>query len=137
MSASKSKYEHREILNFSTGKVTKNSILRSLRKADFIQEYYNESGISLVYVNNEIKIGMYKICFDLNVVDKAKKLKQYGKFGIYIYEGKSFLPIDLDKDSRFRSQPWIHDNRENKLTMSRLTDIILYCKRLDKLKSFL
>lgn len=134
MSAIKSKYECKEILDFSVGKITKSSILKSLRQADFVQKYYNKNGVGLTYVENEIVVGMYKIHLLLRFNNEAKKLRQYGKFQVIICDNQI---IDLSKDFRFKSQSWVKLNKKNKLTISNLVDIILYCKKLDKLKIFL
>lgn len=135
MSAIKSKYEHKTILDFSDKKVTRNSIQKSLRQAEFIQTYYENSGVSLTYIDNEIIVGMYKIRLFLDVVDGAKKLRDYGRFQISIQGGSKW--INLTRDSRFKSQTWIKSNENNQLNISHLVDIILHCQRLDKLKSFL
>lgn len=134
MSAIKSKYECKEILDFSVGKITKNSVLKSLRQADFIQKYHSKSGAGLTYVENEIVVGMYKIHLLLRFNSDAKKLRQYGKFQVVICDNQI---IDLTKDFRFKSQIWVKPNKKNKLTITNLVDIILYCKKLDKLKIFL
>lgn len=135
MSAIKSTYERKTILDFTDKKITKNYILKSLREANIIQTYYGGRGNGLTYIDNEIGVGMYHIHLSLNMIDGATKLREYGKFKISIKEGGKL--INLSSDSRFKSQDWVKLNQNNKLKISDLINIIIYCKRLDNLKYFL
>lgn len=139
MSAIKSKYGHITILDFSKNKITKTSVRKSIRNANFFQSRYSEGGISFDFIDNEIDVGTYKIRIFLDITREGKKLRDYGRFYISIYEQSvsACKIINLSKDSRFKYQYWVDYNSKEKLNISHLTDAILHCKRLDSLKAFL
>jgi hypothetical protein len=139
MSAIRSKHEVKTILDFSDVKNTQIYIKQSLKTAEFNQIHYHDNGIGVVYVDHEIQVGMYKITLLLNCSRDAKLLKDYGRFSITIseYEQGSRKSIDLKRDRRFKHQSWIDYNENEQLNISKLTDIIIYCNRLNRLKSFL
>jgi hypothetical protein len=136
MSVGKGKLESRTILDFSRSKISKNYIknsLRSVKLSDF-NLYEN----TITYINNEIKIGMYNI--RLHFIDRApiyqdkRPLKDCGKFNINIREAKSEEDINLSRDKRFKDQYWLGDES---MKINTLTDVIMYCSRLNDLKPFL
>jgi len=67
------------------------------------------------------------------------KLKDYGDFEVRVSDtsDRKTTSINLKKDSRFSNQYWVSKNFFGKLRIKHLVDIILYCRRLDKLKAFL
>lgn len=141
MSLIRNKLEHRTILDFSKGKVSENSVKQALRQADVL-ELTNSTEVRKLIVNR-IKVGMYMIYLrfsDMDTSGNRKRLKQYGKFSIHIYEedrsGSRSL-INLNSDSRFKSQYWTSINRNSGFLMKNLADVIIHCDRLNHLKAFL
>lgn len=140
MSAIRSKHKLK-VLDFSDESVTKNIIKQALNSNEFIAIFCDDNGIDLPYYTDyEIKIGIYNITLflDYSKSKNAKLLKDYGKFGISINEStsKGIRWINLSKDVRFKNQKWVTNNSKYKLSISKLLEIILYCKRLNNLKSF-
>lgn len=138
MTLIRSKRENITILDFSSGKVSKNKIKQSLRNIRVV-DVYNQDTKILTIPDNYIKVGMYNIKLILSgryIPDKSSKhLREYGCFQVSILEANE--PINLKKDGRFKSQYWIKLNSNNVLRLPNLTDIIYYCHRLNKLKLFL
>jgi len=132
MSLCKLQYEYRTILDFSEKNVSRNLVRTSLTKTEVLGLHNIES--ELMYIENEIKIGMYRIRLLLSKLD-AKHLREYGSFKIKIYQADSC--INLHRDKRFNIQPWVDKNEENNLRVKDLVDVILYCNRLNNLSSFL
>lgn len=138
MTLIRSKRENITILDFSSGKVSKNKIKQSLRNIKIV-DVYNQDTKVLTITDNYIKVGMYNIKLmlptDYNPNKSSKHLRDFGCFQVGIFESNQ--QINLQKDKRFSSQYWIKPNRNNTLRLPNLTDIIYYCYRLNKLKLFL
>lgn len=138
MTLIRSKRENITILDFSSGKVSKNKIKQSLRNIKTV-DVYNQDTKILTVTDNHIKVGMYNIKLilptDYSPNKSSKHLREYGSFQVVIFE--SGKPINLQKDGRFKNQYWIKPNSKNDLRIPNLTDIIYYCHRLNKLKLFL
>ena len=136
MTVMKTKSELRTILDFSTGKCSKNYIRNSLRNCSITNLCENENERTLYF--NEIKIGMYSIMLLLPFDSSTKwnKLRDYGDFEVKIYDSKTSA-IDLKKDGRFNNQYWVHKNCFGQLRIKHLVDIITYCYRLNNLNAFL
>ena len=119
----------------------KHEYKRTLNSVDIVPLYQLETNRSfikeMICIENEIKVGMYKICVVLSPAVQRltnHKLKDFGDFTIQIYElGKE---INLKRDNRFRDQYWVQKNNSG-LKVIDLTDIVCYCNRLDCLKAFL
>jgi hypothetical protein len=143
MSLVKAKQEARAILDFSKGKISKNSIKESLRKTEVVEVCSHEDG-GYVMIDNYIKVGMYKIHLTMNGIPTPDKtrLKDYGCFRVAIYETNSKVS-KLDKhinekhDKRFKDQYWVKLNCQGKLRIKNLVDVIIFTNRLDKLRMFL
>lgn len=111
--------EHKTILDFSDGKVSKNHIMNKLKTADFLEFKYSDKGLR-TYLNYDIKVGIYTIFVDLfHTQSCARKLKDYDRFNIRILEGNK--EIDACEDSN----------------PSRLADAIVLCSKKNVLKAFL
>jgi len=141
MSVNKVKHEYKTILDFSNQNLNKITVKRTLNSVDIVPLYQLETNRSfikeMICIENEIKVGMYKICVVLSPAVQRltnHKLKDFGDFTIQIYElGKE---INLKRDNRFRDQYWVQKNNSG-LKVIDLTDIVCYCNRLDCLKAFL
>lgn len=133
----KYKTNNKTILNFSAGKISKNKLRKALSTAKFIPSIYNDSGIHISYVDNEIIIGMYKIRILFNWNKEGLFLRNYGGFQIRIYQGDDNQEIDLNQDLRFKSEIWNYSNNRFKLKIKHLTEIIIHCQKLNNLKAFL
>ena len=135
MTAIKITTEHKTILDFSDGKVSRNQVINRIRTADFI-EFRSGDRDSRTYLSYDIKIGIYTIYIDLlHTKSCAKKLKDYGSFCIRIYEGNK--EINLKRDTRFTSESWVKLNHSFKLRVPHLVEAIMFCNRLNNLKAFL
>lgn len=143
MTAIKSKQESRVILDFTNQKYTKKYIKKSLTTAEVLEILEPENLENIVFIENNILIGMYRIHLlfsSLDATASRHKLKDYGKFKIAIFERCSRnreKQILLKKDKRFKSQNWVDKNFNYKLGIRDLTDIICLCQKMDHLKAFL
>lgn len=131
------------ILDFSDKKITKNYIQQILRNTEF--HYFDPTDRKILLISS-IKIGTYKIdlIFDSNKRDNGYKLRNYGKFVCQIsncYKNSILTSyIDIKNDKRFNNvllnrtyaRSYISDVKINTLIK-----LILHCKRLDNLNSFL
>ncbi len=127
--------ETRTILDFSKSNVSKNLVRKSLRQAEVVAQTRLHD--SLICIENYIRVGMYDISLLLMPYPNKKRLKDYGRFAISIREAGKNHPISLSRDRRFKNQYWINPNRKTELLVKNLTDIIIHCNRLDKMKIFL
>jgi hypothetical protein len=134
MSVFKSKYEARTILDFSEGKVSKNSIKQSLRRVEVRHCSENVNGY-VTFFNNNIKVGMYSIRLVLysGPKDNSTKIKQYKKFLISVIENKATQEINIKRDARFCHKTWTTENP----SVEEMADLIQYCKRLNDMRGFL
>lgn len=134
MSVFKGKYENRTILDFSDGKVSKNSIKQSLRKVEVRHCSESVNGY-VTFFNNEIKVGMYSIRITLigSLNDNHTKFKQYKKFFIRVIENKTVQEVNIKHDTRFCHKIWATENA----SVKEMADLIYYCKRLNDVRIFL
>lgn len=138
MSVIKGVQQHRTVLDFSKGKVSKNLVKQALRRAEILEMVSSQN--TTVFIENSIQVGMYSIVLRFpyeGVYPDKSRLKDYGKFGVTIHEVGSNCAINLSKDKRFKNQYWVSPNKDFNLLMKNLTDIVVYCSRLDKMKMFL
>jgi hypothetical protein len=135
MTAIRAREEHRTLLDFSNGKYSKTKIKHLLQHC-YVSTW--EEGRSDVYIENDIKVGMYTIQLHLSLFSwtPSNKLKEFGDFGVSIFDSEKHC-IDLKKDKRFRGQYWIENNETGHLRGKQLVDIINHCKRLDRLRAYL
>lgn len=143
MSLVKGKQEWNTILDVSRRpRVSKNYVVNALRKADVLE--LQPAGSSLNMVENDIRIGMYriKLCFaDMDSSRPRQRLRQYGGFKVTIFEGKegdeqSYKYIPIHSDRRFHGQYWLSSVSKYNVRMKTLVDIVMHCARLNKLKAF-
>jgi hypothetical protein len=144
MSVNKVKHEYKIILDFTNKKLSKTEVKRSLSDIEIAALYKSEENNllddQLICVENEIKVGMYKISIVLPPAiqrNTSHKLKDFGTFRVQIFEdGKVCREINLKRDGRFKEQYWTQKNNCG-LKVKDLTDIICHCNRLDNLKAFI
>ena len=139
MSAIKSRREHQIILDFSDNKITKSFIQQALRTTRFSQFYYQSGSVGLVFIDHEIKIGNYIIELVLDRCNNASMLRDYGRFSVNIWEtinDELKMKINLMRDNKFKITSWAELADKNRLNMGHLTQIILHCKRLSRLKCY-
>jgi len=134
--------EIKTILDFSKGRVTRNRIRQSLRKAEVIEQIQSNKG--LTFRENWIEVGMYKI----NIIPYAisteprRRLREYGGIAINILEALNHEKnhhrlIHPHDDERFKDQYWTDLTKNYKVRIKHLVDIIYHCHKLDKLRVFL
>ena len=159
MSVHNIKYEYRTILDFSQEKVSKVNIRKKLSIVEVVdieipyqknREGYIKitDGSDLIYIRNEIQIGMYRVrllvssryCTKNGYSYKrdTHNLRDYGGFKVKIFQigSRSTYEIDLDRDIIFKKNGWRKKNMNNKLRISDLADIILHCHRLHNLRAY-
>ncbi len=140
MSLIKGKQEFRTILDFSKDKVSKNMIKRALRDVEVRELVPIPDSESYNFVENNIRIGMYQVRLFFSSVDAdvtRTQLKEYGGFRIAIYERKRKTLQNISLNHKlFKNQYWVPLNKDYNIRMTNLTDIIMYLKRLDDLKTF-
>ena len=141
MSLINGRQEYRTILDFSKQKISKTKVKRALSRADVIEIERDAGNNSYNFIENEINVGMYQIrlSFYSLSTEKRTKLKEYGGFSVVLYEKlrENKRYIDLSYDERFKDQYWVKPNKDYKIRMKNLIDIIMYTQRLDKLKMLL
>lgn len=141
MTAIKARIENRIILDFSSGKCSKNKIKQALRQCEFTHCERDAKPNEVIVYHNFIKVGMYNILLYLFLDGSSNKgkLRQFGDFEVMIWEAdvNSFSAINLKKDSRFNNQYWLPKNTFGQLRITHLIDIIAHCYRLNKLRAFL
>jgi hypothetical protein len=139
MTAIKAKSELRTILDFSTGKCSKNRIKQALRKCPVVS-LEEGNGECTLYLN-EIRVGMYTVVLLLPFDSSPKwtKLRDYGDFEVKVYDSRDpkASAINLKKDPRFKNQYWVNKNFFGQLRIKHLVDIIAHCYRLNNLRAFL
>lgn len=140
MTAIKATSQCRTILDFSSGKCSKNRIRQSLRTCDIISLEEKEKH-RIIFYHNQIKVGMYYITLVLpfDSSEKWKKLRDYGDFEIVITDSDSpkISGLNLKRDPRFKDQYWAYKNTFGQLRIKHLIDIIAHCHRLNGLRAFL
>ena len=135
MSLIKGQRQTHTILDFSDPNISKNKIKESLRILNIVHTCFNKKQLTIF--DNFIKVGAYNIKLVLheNYDSKPKKLKQFGRFQIRLFEQEK--EINLIKDYRFKGQSWVKDNTNHQLKIRDLVNGIVYCSKLNKLKLFL
>lgn len=139
MTAIKAKVEDRTVLDFSTGKFSKNKIKQTLNKCEVIcAKTADDDHNDWTLFDNHIKIGMYDILLIIpwDCPQTWNRLKQYNDFEIEISESNGKI-INLKNDGRFKGQEWVKCNSFGNLKPKHLTDIIAYTIRLNKLSAFI
>lgn len=139
MTAIRSHEEPRTVLDFSQGKSSKNKIKQALTDCTLASLVEDQDYEVTLYLN-QIKVGMYSIVLQLPYdLEGTRKLKDFKDFEISIYDSEDVRTsrINLKKDPRFKDQYWVPLNFFGKLKVKHLTDVVVYCQRLDRLKAFL
>lgn len=136
MSASKVKHESNIILNLQSWGISKNKVTKILRHT--VLPECKVKGSHIVYFDNRIEVGMYRIDLILDQLKSGNHLKDYGRFSVKIFEKvrEGYEEIRIKRDDRFSDCIWLHNNEQHRLTISDLTEIILRCAELDRLKLF-
>ena len=139
MTAIRSHEEPRTVLDFSYGKSSRNKIKKALDNCHLASLEATEENEVTLYINS-IKVGMYTIKIQLPYdLEGSRKLKDFKDFEIAIYDtvDPKAKRIDLKRDPRFRNQEWIQHNSFGNFKIKHMVDVVLHCKRLDRLKAFL
>jgi hypothetical protein len=136
MSAIKSKQESKIILNFSDKKLSKKYINDCLKQVEIISSYYCDKLDHLVFRDNDILIGMYKIRLSLLDIFSNNQNNQF-KITIFERTAQGDKEISLSRDLRFKCSNWIQSNNNYKLKTKNLVDAIYLCNKLDNLKLYL
>lgn len=142
MSAIKSKHESHVVLRFENINISKKEVTNFLNKAIVADISHNKNFNDIVFINNDILVGIYKIRLSFKSATSLftqTKLKNRGKFKINIFEKSSEGDklILLSKDNIFKHQPWVKKNYNYNVSIKELADIVELCFKLNKLKLFL
>lgn len=143
MSVLKCKHECKTLLDFTnTKRLSKNMIKNRLRKAE-LNSYRRDKSGAVHRITYDILVGIYLVRLGLNsdVLNEKRKLRDYGSFSITIMElthieilgCSGFYPVS-DNSNLFKSQYWFDNNQ---IRIKDLVNAIIYCHKLNKLKSFL
>lgn len=143
MSMLKAKLESKVILDFSKGRVTKNRIRQALRKVEVL-EHLKVNGVNTIR-DNFIEVGMYRIQITPYALstERRKHLREYGGIRVVIFDRSVehgivyWTNTTIERDKRFKHQPWTKLNKDYKIRIKHLIDIIYYCHRLNKMRAFL
>jgi hypothetical protein len=135
MTVIRSSHSLRNVLDFSGAHCSKNQIKQALRALE-VQTVEHQDG-NRYYIHNQIKVGMYIIQIVTNPQEGLLKLKDLDVLLISIYEVNGKLPIQLDRDGRFKHQYWVQHNINSTFKVKHLVDAVAHCQRLDGLKAFL
>lgn len=128
---------HRTVLDFSGERCSKNQIKKALRTLEVQAIEHSQSDGSTHLIYNSIKVGMYVITLVLGLEEGTRKLREFGGMMVSIRETNGKLPIDLDRDGRFKTQYWCNLNTSCGFRVNHLVEAIAHCQRLDGLKAFL
>jgi hypothetical protein len=131
MTSIRTTVEHKKILDFSQEKISKSFVKRTLKSTKF-NCIERRVGVSAL-IFNHITVGMYSIQLILEARGGLKNFSAYIKDNPAPHQGF----INIRKDSRFNNQYWSTLIQDCKLNVDNLVDIIMYCHRLDRLKTFL
>jgi hypothetical protein len=136
MSASKIKHIPKVILNLEPLNITDNKITKLLRQV--IIPNCEQRGSYVIYYDNKIEVGMYRIDLIFEKTKFGEHIKDHGKFSIKIFERNRdcYQEITLKKDDRFIDCSWLSRNDNGQITIKILKEIILRCAELDRLKLF-
>lgn len=135
MSLIKGKREVNTILDFSDPNISKNKIKEAVRFLKIVNVTVGKDNLTIF--DNFVKVGSYniKLVLQENYDNTPKKLSEYGKFQIRIFENNK--EIKLQNDYRFKKQNWIKLNICHNLKIKYLIETIIYCQRLNNIKAFL
>lgn len=137
MTAIKVKEESRTLLDFSSGKYSKNKIKQLLRSCKVAATSGELDDLTL-YVN-KIRVGVFTIELVLPFDSPStwQQISDYRDLSISVSIGQDEEPIQLLKEPVFKSQEWARKNFFGNFRMKHLVEAVAYCKRLDKIKAFL
>lgn len=130
MSAKRVNLISKTILDFSNPKLSKNYIYNNIKKADIL-DYEQADFNDLVFIDNEISVGLFTIKLEFYSLDSEtvrRRLRQYGKFRVKVYD-KSGLTKD-DIFSKYLTDKY-------NMTIKSLVDLIYLCHKITQLKCFL
>jgi hypothetical protein len=142
MSAIKGKKRNKTILVVKSKLLSVLDIESKLNKLRIGKLSYLDSNKELIFTENDIIVGMYKIrlCFTfLDLFNNHKTLKSNSKFKIQIFESNNQgdKEIFISDDTRFKSIIDAKYNDKYKLSIKDLSNIVYHCNKLDSLKMFL
>lgn len=118
------------ILDFSDNKISRNYVITKLN--NIFLEKKDKISDTPTYLNYNIKVGIYNIEM---LWLHSQTYSQKDTTCIFISEGNK--EVDIYKDGRFSSEPWLSANRNMHLKRTHLASAIILCKRLHNLKAFL
>ena len=141
MTALRTKSESKTILDFSEIEINKKTVKEILNNLK-LTSIYNKNSY-LIVVDNNIKVGNYLVvlstmlpeCFGIFGEQELKKFKSLHVEIFELNKGRSEKLI-LGRDLRFKNQYWLEENKKSKLKVNHLVDILLHCRRVDKLSAF-
>lgn len=141
MSAIKNKKQAKTILVVKPLKLSKDQLDKKLNSLRLSKLSYLDRDQDLVFIDNDIIIGMYKVrlCFSfLDRFSSAKKLRS-SKFKIQVFELSSFgeKEIFVHDDLRFKHYINASNNLKYKSSIENLSNVVYACSKLDSLKLFL
>ncbi len=140
MSAHKIKYENKIILDLTDKRIDYKSIDSRLRRMRIVDSYKTEDG--KVIIRNAIKIGKYMIfvksCLDNTFTGKKQPLNYLSM--------NDHLKVDITEEhcdglkfcifKYFEGESWYSKYLKGNVAIKDVSNIILFCKKLDDLSAF-
>lgn len=141
MSAIKNKKQSKTILVVNPIKWSKEQLDKRLNSLRLKKLLYLDRDQDLVFIDNDIIIGMYKVRLCFSFLDRFSSTKQLkaSKFKIQIFELSNFgeKEIIAHDDPRFKHYLNASNNLKYKSSIENLSNIVYACAKLDSLKLFL
>jgi hypothetical protein len=132
--------ETRTILDLSGQRYSKNKIKQLLRSLEVESWGRRSDDNSILFIDNQIKIGIFTIYINLALEDGRHKLKDFqAGMSIVIHEkGQSpAKQLRWRENILFKNQYWLAYDTMGQFKIKHLVDAIYHCQRLNNLKVFL
>jgi hypothetical protein len=140
MSAHKIKYKYKVILDLTDKKLDYDKVYSRLKKIRIVGSYMDED--QPIFLRSGIKVGKYVVFVNSFTPKKfagrdvsIKYLSMNDSLRVDILEerGDEFKSM---KSNLLEDEPWFRNYLKSSFSIRELTDVVLFCNRLESLTSF-
>lgn len=140
MSAHKIKYKYKVILDLSDKKLDYEKVYSRLKKIRIIGSYKDED--QPIFLRSGIKVGKYVVFVnsftpnkfaDKDVSINYLSMNDSLRVDILEERGDEFKSL---KSNLLEDEPWFRNYLKSSFSIRELTDVVLFCNRLESLTSF-